>query len=228
MCSSKCLTNLKGLPLVVVFHYISRTQGINGCVEDFIWIFIFNGRGGGRHQRIVQTQPQKKWPSCSSTANEKGGRACSLVLVFKNVVFSVFEVVKDGQCSNFNRPYNLMQASFFLLLRTRWGKITNLNQTEVPPCQHDLPDNAHTDISTLFILWLSCSGCFTRERVNTNTHRLTPVCWKCREGGGRKDAGRTELMNEGVFFLIVMYSKVLSACESQTHCVLQVPINSVL
>ena len=32
----------------------------------------------------------------------------------------------------------------------------------------------------------------------------------------------------GFFLLNVMYSEVLSACGSQTHCVLQVLINSVL
>lgn len=38
---------------------------------------------------------------------------------------------------------------------------------------------------------------------------------------------RSESMRE-FSFLNVIYSKVLSACESQTHCVLQFPINCII
>lgn len=45
---------------------------------------------------------------------------------------------------------------------------------------------------------------------------------------GKGVGGGGEVSMRGFFLLNVMYSEVLSACGSQTHCVLQVLINSVL
>lgn len=157
---------------------------------------------------------------------KKGGIAQSLLLVFKNVVCSWLEVVKAGPCSNFNLPYQSRKPVFFSFL-----------------CIHDMKrrKNPESDWSASFLAWsrrqcphrrqhfvysLTVMLCLFRwgTRQHTSTHRLTQFVG--REGGGVKDG--EEKVNEGILLLYVMYSKVLSACESQTHCVLQVPINSVL
>lgn len=62
-------------------------------------------------------------------------------------------------------------------------------------------------------------------RQHADTRRLTRFV-ESEGKGGAKDG--EEGVDEGILLLNVMYSEVLSACESQTHCVLQVPINSVL
>jgi len=135
-------------------------------------------RRRGRRQRIPQT-PHKEVSFSQQHKHLKERKSSFSSACFKNVVFSFCEVVKAGPSSNLNRPCGSHQASslflffFFYSLHTLMWKKENLNQTEVPPRSHDLPDNAHTDIRTL-LFSDSCSVCLAGERVNTNTHRLTP------------------------------------------------------
>lgn len=82
-----------------------------------------------------------------------------------------------------------------------------------------------------FVYSLSVMLCLFRLGTHRHTNTRTVLLEVEERRGGRgwreKELGG-EVSMRGFFLLNVMYSEVLSACGSQTHCVLQVLINSVL
>lgn len=82
-----------------------------------------------------------------------------------------------------------------------------------------------------FVYSLSVMLCLFRLGTHRHTNTRTVLLEVEERRGGRgwreKEWGVGGSMR-GFFLLNVMYSEVLSACGSQTHCVLQVLINSVL
>lgn len=83
-----------------------------------------------------------------------------------------------------------------------------------------------------FVYSLSVMLCLFRLGTHRHTNTRTVLLEVEERRGGRgwreKEWGGGEVSMRGFFLLNVMYSEVLSACGSQTHCVLQVLINSVL
>lgn len=161
---------------------------------------------------------------------KEGGRAKSLLLVFKNVVFSWFEVMKVGPCHNADHPFQSHPSLFFpfflCILDMKRRKKKNrirLKCLLLSMISETVPTQTSalclfSDCHALFVF--RCGTC-----QQTSTHTLAQFVgreWK--EGEQRMERKG----NEGILLVKVMYNKVLSACESQTHCVLQVPINSVL
>lgn len=83
-----------------------------------------------------------------------------------------------------------------------------------------------------FVYSLSVMLCLFRLGTHRHTNTRTVLLEVEERRGGRgwreKEWGGGGVSMRGFFLLNVMYSEVLSACGSQTHCVLQVLINSVL
>ncbi len=177
-------------------------------------------RRRGRRQRILQT-PHKEVAFSQQHSQSKGRKSLNfLLLVFKSVVFSICEVVKAGPCSNIN--HTSLLSSFLCVLENKRKKKKEtwirLKCLLISIISQTMP--TQTSALCFFPVMLCLFRRGTRQQ-HTNTRRLAG--FDGSEGKEEED-GRIE----GIFLLNVMYSKVLSACESQTHCVLQVLINSVL
>lgn len=201
-CSSKCLSP-KGLPLVVC-----RVQGIAIAARKARLVRAHAERktpedpADAPHKRVAFSQQHSQWKQEGEPWSPP--LALRRMCYFGSMQYSLSSLpssLKPDLCSSFCK-YLIWQE-----------EKSPLNQTEVPP-SHGRWHDAHTHISTLFLLRLSRSLLSLQEvRRHTSSHSLR-VNWGWGQVWVRESVSQCNVQ--------------LSACESQTHCVSSVPIKSVL
>lgn len=191
-----------------------------------LWVHLLYLGAEEKERKTLNDLHTKPWPSSrNSTANSERGRSPELLLLvlrmwslpylrkqtlFHAVLLSLLYDLTIAFLCFFCFPFFA-----YLIWKKIWFRLKCLLASMISQTV------ALKDISTFFFFFCY-TLCFAGEHKCTQPHM---VCWKLRDERGKHGV---QGFHEGIFLLNVMYSKVLSACESQTHCVIQIPINPVL
>ena len=172
----------KGSSSCFVFKHIRRRHSY----MYLIILVLFNGPSSRKTPEDPANTTQRSGLLAAAQPMKRGEELrLSLVLVFKNVLFSPYEVLEAAPCSNFNPSYNLMRSCCFFLctwyekkkiwIRLKCLLVSTISRT-MPTQKSALC--LFSDCHTLFVSLGNAS-----TQIHTDSHGL--LC----EGEGRMQGG---------------------------------------